>query len=261
MAPAALVPPPPGQAARDERANEAWGRAMGAAHRRSRLRSIQGDSDDANDTRRVVSAVMFASGAGGSESDEEMAEQLEREMQEDEGGDGTGPSQLADGMSLDEIERELMRDSDVEDSLDESIRQVESDENGGGPAAGSNQGGTSSGGEAGPSKEYESQRDESVQRNQAHLRKLGLLVNPMVPAARPSSAPRQRRLPRAPQEPTRVSDRQRGKAKPTYSEEQTDKELEEQLASDGEGGESLDGQSESALEDDESPTRLAHGNV
>ena len=132
----ALVAPPPGQAAREARASAAWGRARGAAQRRSRrpLRSVQGDSEDAQETRAVISAVMRASGADGSsdDSDDEMAAQLEREMGEEEGGDGS---------SLDDVQRELMRDSDVEDALDDFERQVESGVDGGGGQAGpSNEG-------------------------------------------------------------------------------------------------------------------------
>ena len=97
MAPAALVAPPPGQAAREARASAAWDRVRGAAQRRSRLPliSVQGDSEDAQETRVVVSAVMQAAEAGGSsdDSDDEMAAQLEREMEEEQEEQSEGPSE------------------------------------------------------------------------------------------------------------------------------------------------------------------------
>ena len=106
----ALVAPPPGQAAREARAGEAWARAKTAQRNRSRLRSVVGDSEDAQDTRRVVDAVMGASGAYSTDSDDEMAGQLEKELQ-GEGGDGSGPSR-GGGMPLEDIRRSLMADSD-----------------------------------------------------------------------------------------------------------------------------------------------------
>ena len=130
MQPPTLVAPPPGTAAREARANTAWARGRAAQQRRSRtLRSVVGDSEDAEDTRRVVDAVMQASGTySTSDSDDELAEEIEREMEAEEGDGGAGPSQNAGGASLDDIQNELMRDSDIEDALDEFERQIEDED-------------------------------------------------------------------------------------------------------------------------------------
>jgi hypothetical protein len=55
MKPAEIVAPPPNAAAREARANTAWERARAAQLRRSRLRSVVGDSEDAEETRQVDS--------------------------------------------------------------------------------------------------------------------------------------------------------------------------------------------------------------
>eukprot|EP00966_Prymnesium_polylepis_P046912 1087124-Prymnesium_polylepis.2 len=86
--------------------------------RRSTLGSVVGDSDDAQETRQ----------------DDELAADLEREMAAEEGDGGTGPSQNAGGASLDDIQNELMRDSDTEDALDEFERQIEDGESADGGA-------------------------------------------------------------------------------------------------------------------------------
>jgi len=78
MQPPTIVAPPPDTAAREARANTAWARGRAAQQRRSRtLRSVVGDSEDAVDTRRVVDAVMQASGTySTSDSDDEFAEEI-----------------------------------------------------------------------------------------------------------------------------------------------------------------------------------------
>jgi hypothetical protein len=55
-------------------------------------------------------------------------------MAAEEGDGGTGPSQNAGGASLDDIQNELMRDSDTEDALDEFERQIEDGESADGGA-------------------------------------------------------------------------------------------------------------------------------
>ena len=77
---------------------------------------------------------------------------------------------------------------------------------------GGDDGGVSGGGgQAGPSNEgvglsdYEQQRLDNIRRNQEHLRGLGLLDDPIAPAARPTPAPRQPRPPRPPGVPSRAS--------------------------------------------------------
>jgi hypothetical protein len=228
QAPAALVAPPPGQAAREARASAAWGRARGAAQRRSRLplRSVQGDSVDAQETRVVVRAVMrAAAGAGSSsdDSDDEMAAQLEREMEEDEGGDGAGPSRDGSGV-LEDIRRSLLEDSD-DGEADGQAEPHQGGENGSGSGGGGassggeeqaephqgGENGSGSGGGGGASSggeelsAYELERGENIRRNQARLKELGL-DDPIVPP-RPRPASRQPRPPRPPEGPRRESSR------------------------------------------------------
>ena len=289
MQPPTVVAAPPNAAHREARANAAWARAGGARQRRSRLRSVVGDSDDAQETRQVIDAVMHASNTYSTDSDDEMAAELERQMGEggQESGDGAGPSQVqGGGMALDDIQRELMRDSDVEDALDEFERQLESGEDGGdgdgaggdgsvgnggegsgggnGDGAGGsgsvgnggegNSGGNGNGaggnGSVGNGDEgsgggdgggggmltdgdqlsaYEIERRERILQNQARLKDLGLLDEPIVPP-RPSSAPRHPRAPRVPVDgPRRESSRLQGKSRPRYAEaDKLDEEEEEE---------------------------------
>ena len=138
MEPPQVVARPPGAARREARANAAWGRVGAAAQRRSALRSVVGESEDAESTRRVVDSVMAAA----EDSDEEMERELERDM---ERGDGAGPS-----MPLEDVERALMADSDDE--------------------------GGSGGAEELP--EYERERLANIKRNQEVLRQLGLFQDP-----------------------------------------------------------------------------------
>ena len=141
MEPPQVVARPPGAARREARANAAWGRVGAAAQRRSALRSVVGESEDAESTRRVVDSVMAAA----EDSDEEMERELERDM---ERGDGAGPS-----MPLEDVERALMADSDDE--------------------------GGSGGAEELP--EYERERLANIKRNQEVLRQLGLFQDPPPP--------------------------------------------------------------------------------
>ena len=204
MQPPAIVAPPPGAYRRNARANVAWGRSRGAQQRRSRLRSVEGDSGDAQETRQVIDAVMQASRAVAStESDDEMAAELEREMAEAEGSGGAGPSQAAGGVPLEDVERMLMEDSD------EEAESGDGGDGGGGSSQPSPQGDELS--------EYELERQENIRRNEARLRELGLLDNPLAPA-RPPSAPRQPRPPRAPDGPRRASSRLQDLPRPPYAD-------------------------------------------
>jgi hypothetical protein len=54
----AIVATPPGAVLHAARATTAWERARGAQQARSRLRSVVGDSEDAEETRRVDDAIM-----------------------------------------------------------------------------------------------------------------------------------------------------------------------------------------------------------
>ena len=242
MQPPTIVAPPPDTAAREARANTAWARGRAAQQRRSRtLRSVVGDSEDAVDTRRVVDAVMQASGTySTSDSDDEFAGEVEREMEAEEGDGGAGPSQNAGGASLEDIQNEFMRDSDIENTLDGFERQIEDEEgaDGGadrrGSSGGNNTAGT--GGGAGLS-EYERERLENIARNKARLRELGL-DDPLVPP-RPRPAPRQPRPPRAPDGPRRESSRLQTLPRRQYTEAEHSGDDDEEEAE-----ESLEGQVE-----------------
>ena len=67
-----------------------------------------GDSEDAQETRQVIDAVMDAAGTYSTDSDDELAAELQREMEAEEDGDGAGPSE-GGGMALQDIQRMLMR--------------------------------------------------------------------------------------------------------------------------------------------------------
>eukprot|EP00966_Prymnesium_polylepis_P026710 616925-Prymnesium_polylepis.1 len=72
---------------------------------------VAGDGADAQETRRVVDAVMQASDSSTvapTESDDELERELERELGEE------APEEPRQDMPLEDIERELMRDSDDE---------------------------------------------------------------------------------------------------------------------------------------------------
>jgi hypothetical protein len=151
-------------------------------------------------------------------------------MEAEEGDGGAGPSQNAGGASLDDIQNEFMRESDIEDALDEFERQIEDEEgaDGGADRSGSSGGNTSAGagGDAELS-EYERQRLEIIARNKARLQELGL-DDPLVPP-RPRPAPRQPRPPRAPDGPRRESSRLQGAPKPRFADvEKSDEEEDEE---------------------------------
>jgi len=113
MRPPEIVAAPPGAARREAKATVAWKRANAAQRRRSRLRSVQGDSTDAEETRQLVEAVMESSDALPFE-DDEFAAALERELEQAD-SDGEGDDNGASNQqSLEEIERMLMADSDHE---------------------------------------------------------------------------------------------------------------------------------------------------
>ena len=115
----ALAQSPPLQEQRVARANLAWGRGRLAQQRRSRLRSIVGDDEASQETRQVVDAVMNASGAYSTDSDNDMAVELERLLEEGEDSGDARPSQGGDVTSLQEVSRMLMEDSDDEDEHQE----------------------------------------------------------------------------------------------------------------------------------------------
>jgi hypothetical protein len=217
MQPPALVAPPPSAAVREARANVAWARGRTARQRRSTLRSVVGNSEDAQDTRRVVDAVIQASGTySTSDSDDELAEELEREMEAEE-GDGAGPSE-GGGMALQDIQRILMDDSGDEDAAE---ADHENDEGGSGGDGGALPAGGSE------LSEYEKERQEKIARNKARLQELGL-DDPLVPP-RPRPAPKQPRPPRAPDGPRRESNRLQGVPRPRYADmEKSDEEEDEE---------------------------------
>ena len=166
--------------------------------------------------------------AGSSSQGGALAEdrgELERELNDEhEGGDGAGPSRDGGGVSLEDVQRMLMEDSDDAEADGGVEDAVERQDSGNGGA-----GGVSSGGDG--LSDYEKERQANILRNQAHLKQLGL-DGPSGPP-RPSPAPRQPRPSRPPGVPSRASDRQRGNAK-SYSERQVDEDFEAQLASDSE---------------------------
>ena len=225
MLPPTIVHPPPGAAQRNARAETAWGRGRAARQRISRtLRSVVGDSEDAQDTRRVVGVVMQESGAYSTESDDELAAELEREMAAEEGGGGgAGPSQGGGDMplTLEEVQHTLMADSD---ETDEGAVRVERENDEGGSGAGV---GVSSGGDG--LSEYERQRRQNIERNEARLREMGLLNDPLIPS-RPPPPPRQPRPPPRVQAdgPQRASGRIQGLPRPAYADKDSEEEEEEE---------------------------------
>ena len=217
LQPPTLVAPPPGAAAREARASAAWARGRAAQQRRSTLRSVVGDSEDAQETRQVIDAVMDAVGTYSTDSDDELAADLEREMEAEE-GDGAGPSERG-GMALQDIQRMLMDDSGDEGAAEADHENNEGGSGGGGGAL------SARGSEL---SEYEKERQENIARNKARLQELGLLDDPLVPP-RPRPAPRQPRPPRAPDGPRRESSRLQGAHRPRYADvEKSDEEEDEE---------------------------------
>jgi len=192
------------------------------------MRTAQEDSEDAEQTRNIVAAVLAesdrAQGDGSTEPEHELERALEEAMQ---GGEG---------VPLDDIERELMRDSDAEDAPEEL-----EDGGAGGVAGGEadNGGGTGGGSEL---SEYEKERRENMKHNEQRLRELGLLDDPLVPP-RPRPAPAQPRPPpRAPDGPRRESSRLQERPRKRYFEAEhsdDDDDLREQEAGENEPGQTL----------------------
>ena len=215
MLPPTIAHPPPGAAQRNARADTAWARGRTAQQRRSRLRSVLGDSEDAQETRNIVDAVMQESGAYSTESDEELEAELERALEEEEGDvGGAGPSQGGGDvpLALDEVQRTLMADSDEDD---EGAVGVERENDEGGSGAGV---GVSSDGDG--LSDYERQRKKNIECNEARLRELGLLNDPLIPS-RPKPPPRRhpQPLPRVQAEgPHRASGRIQGLPRPAYAD-------------------------------------------
>ena len=201
LQPPTVVALPPGAAQRQATANTAWARAKAVRQRRSRLRSVVGDSEDAEDTRRVIDTVMQVSGTYSASTEREMAA---------EEGDGAGPSG-GGGMALQDIERILMDDSGDEGAAEADYENEE----GALPAGGSEL------------SEYERERLENIARNEARLQELGL-DDPLVPP-RPRPAPKQPRPPRAPDGPRRESSRLQGAPRPRYADmEKSDEDEDEE---------------------------------
>ena len=177
------------------------------AHRQSvGLRTAQADSEDAEQTRELVDAIV-----------EESGEARDRETESTEGG---GPS-----VSLDDIQHALMEDSEEE----------EEGGSGAGPsAAGGEGGGAGSSTEEPPPalpaqppsqntqagegfSAYELERRENIRRNELHLESLGLLQREL-PASRPAPRP----PPHVPEGPTRSSQRVAKLPRPVYTHADVD---------------------------------------
>ena len=128
--PPALVAPPPQAAAAEARRQAIWNRVVSRAQARRPLRTAQEDTEDAEQTRRVVAAVVGESsrapGTESTESEDELERELEAALADDEGEQQAGSSSQGGaraedraecgeeprGMSLEEIEEQLMRDDD-----------------------------------------------------------------------------------------------------------------------------------------------------
>ena len=182
-----------------------WERVRARAHRQSvGLRTAQDGSEDAEQTRELVDAIV-----------EESGEARDREAESTEGG---GPS-----MSLNDIQHALMEDSEEEE------------DSGAGPsAAGGEGGGAGSSTEEPPPalpaqppshnteggegvSAYELERRENIRRNELHLESLGLLQREL-PASRPAPRP----PPHVPEGPTRSSQRVAKLPRPVYTHADVD---------------------------------------
>jgi hypothetical protein len=120
--------------------------------------------------------------------------------------DGSASADTGGGLTLEDIERELMADSDDEGGGEAGDRQA------------SAEGGTVRQQQADGLSDYERERLETIRRNNQVLRDLGLDEDPLIPQ-RPPPAPRQPRQPRAPDGPRRQSSRLRGVSRPVYNED------------------------------------------
>lgn len=96
--PPELVPPPPQSARREARRQAAWERVTKRARSRRRpMRTAQEDSEDAEQTRDIVAAVLAESDRAQGGSSTEPEDELERALEE----------AMQDTQSDDELEREL----------------------------------------------------------------------------------------------------------------------------------------------------------
>ena len=190
--PPELIAAPPLAEAAVARRQAVWERVRARAHRQSvGLRTAQDGSEDAEQTRELVDAIVEESGGA-----------HDREAESTEGG---GPS-----VSLNDIEHALMEDSEEEE---------EGDSGAGPSAAGGEGGGAGSSTEEPPPalpaqpplhnteggegfSAYELERRENIRRNELHLESLGLLQR-VLPAPRPAPRP----PPHVPEGPARSSQR------------------------------------------------------
>ena len=201
-----LIAAPPLAEAAVARRQAVWERVRARAHRQSvGLRTAQDGSEDAEQTRELVDAIV-----------EESGEARDRETESTEGG---GPS-----MSLNDIQHALMEDSEEE----------EGDSGAGPSAAGGEGGGAGSSTEEPPPalpaqppshnteggegvSAYELERRENIRRNELHLESLGLLHR-VLPAPRPAPRP----PPHVPEGPTRSSQRVAKLPRPVYTHADVD---------------------------------------
>ena len=205
--PPEVIAAPPLADAAIARRQAVWERVRARAHRQSMgLRTAQDGSEDAEQTRELVDAIV-----------EESGKARDRETESTEGG---GPS-----MSLNDIQHALMEDSEEE----------EEGGSGAGPsAAGGEGGGAGSSTEEPPPalpaqppshnteggegfSAYELERRENIRRNELHLESLGLLHR-VLPAPRPAPRP----PPHVPEGPTRSSHRVAKLPRPVYTHADVD---------------------------------------
>ena len=204
--PPEIIAAPPLAEAAVGRRQAVWERVRARAHRQSvGLRTAQDGSEDAEQTRELVDAIVEESGGA-----------HDREAESTEDG---GPS-----VSLDDIQHALMDDSEEEE---------EGDSGAGPSAAGGEGGGAGSSTEEPPPmppaqppsqntqggegvSAYELERRENILRNELHLESLGLLHR-VLPAPRPPRPP-----PHAPEGPTRSSQRLAKFPRPVYTHADVD---------------------------------------
>ena len=216
LKPAEIVAAPPGAAERQARATAAWNRVRSAAAARGRgaapLRSVDGETDDGQETRQVIDAVMHASSGVGPQGQSGSAPPGST-SRADGGGASTSrggggeaaddPNQGGAGLTLEEIERSMMEGSDTEGDD--------------GAQGGGAQGSTGERQQSDGLSDFELQRRENIRRNEQRLRELGLLEDPLIPQRRPP-VPRQPRQPRNADGPRRQSSRLQRAPKPLYDE-------------------------------------------
>ena len=121
--------------------------------------------------------------------------------------DGSASADTGGGLTLEDIERELMADSDDEEAGETGGRRASAE-------SGSNGQQQTSG-----LSEYELERLENIRRNKQVLRDLGLDEDPLGPRRPPPAPARQPRQPRAPDDPRRQSSRLQGASRPVYDDD------------------------------------------